>query len=456
MNCSRPLDQAWTICPYCETEVPGRGARRAHAAGVARPSRSRAERSPPPYERDRSPPRRRRAGAGSRRRRRHPRPSAAAERRAAERRASASPAGRRPRPAPVGPFPRPRPPEQRMTMDRTLILVKPDAFARWLTRRDHRPLRAQGPAHRRPAHMTVTRELAEHHYAEHAERPFFGELVEFITSGPLVAMVLEGDEASSAARQVIGATNPLEAAPGSIRGDFAICRSARTWCTARTRRSRPRARRRCSSETSRSCPGRRRARWSSPPARPSGGRSCERLGVAFTVRVPDVAERAAAARRRSWRSRTRCARRVPCSGRAPRRRCSACDTWSSSTGAIYGKPADEVRGARRRCGARRAHARGGQRAGAAGGEERRAGRARARRSRFRRARRARCSTGTWPPGSGGGEPAATRSRVPGERVGAPARAATRRTSSACRWRRCSTSARSCWAAGPPEAARSMR
>ena len=70
--------------------------------------------------------------------------------------------------------------------------------------------------------LTVTRELAEQHYAEHAERPFFGELVEFITSGPLMALVFEGDEAIRAARQVIGATNPLEAATGSIRGDFAI------------------------------------------------------------------------------------------------------------------------------------------------------------------------------------------------------------------------------------------
>jgi nucleoside-diphosphate kinase len=68
----------------------------------------------------------------------------------------------------------------------------------------------------------VTRELAEQHYAEHAERPFFGELVDFITSAPIVAMVLEGEEAVKAARQVIGATNPLEAATGSIRGDFAV------------------------------------------------------------------------------------------------------------------------------------------------------------------------------------------------------------------------------------------
>ena len=68
----------------------------------------------------------------------------------------------------------------------------------------------------------MTSELAEQHYAEHAERPFFGELVEFITSGPIVAMVLEGEDAVKAARQVIGATDPLEAATGSIRGDFAV------------------------------------------------------------------------------------------------------------------------------------------------------------------------------------------------------------------------------------------
>jgi nucleoside-diphosphate kinase len=70
--------------------------------------------------------------------------------------------------------------------------------------------------------MTVDEDLAKRHYAEHEGKPFFGELVEFITSGPLVAMVLEGEQAVGAARQVIGATNPVEAAPGSIRGDYAI------------------------------------------------------------------------------------------------------------------------------------------------------------------------------------------------------------------------------------------
>jgi nucleoside-diphosphate kinase len=70
--------------------------------------------------------------------------------------------------------------------------------------------------------MQMDKDLASRHYAEHEGKPFFGELVDFITSGPLVAMVLEGYEAVVAARQVIGATNPLEATTGSIRGDFAV------------------------------------------------------------------------------------------------------------------------------------------------------------------------------------------------------------------------------------------
>ena len=107
-------------------------------------------------------------------------------------------------------------------MDRTLILVKPDAFARGLTGEIVARFERKGLTIVAMRHMTVTRELAERHYAEHAERPFFGELVDFITSGTIVAMVLEGVDAIRAARQVIGATNPLEAAPGTIRGDFAI------------------------------------------------------------------------------------------------------------------------------------------------------------------------------------------------------------------------------------------
>ena len=107
-------------------------------------------------------------------------------------------------------------------MDRTLILVKPDAFARGLTGEIIARFERKGLKLVALRGMTIGRELAEQHYAEHAERPFFGELVDFITSGPLVAMVLEGIDAVKAARQVIGATNPLEASTGSIRGDFAI------------------------------------------------------------------------------------------------------------------------------------------------------------------------------------------------------------------------------------------
>jgi nucleoside-diphosphate kinase len=107
-------------------------------------------------------------------------------------------------------------------MERTLILVKPDAFARNLTgeilaRFERKGLRLVALNQR-----SVERELAERHYAEHEGKPFYEELVTFITSGPLVAMVLEGEQAIAAARQVIGATNPLEATTGSIRGDYAI------------------------------------------------------------------------------------------------------------------------------------------------------------------------------------------------------------------------------------------
>jgi nucleoside-diphosphate kinase len=107
-------------------------------------------------------------------------------------------------------------------VERTLILVKPDAFSRGLTgeviaRFERKDLRIVALKH-----MQVERSLAEEHYAEHREKPFFGDLVDFITGGPLVALVLEGYSAIAAARQVIGATNPLEASPGSIRGDYAL------------------------------------------------------------------------------------------------------------------------------------------------------------------------------------------------------------------------------------------
>jgi len=107
-------------------------------------------------------------------------------------------------------------------MERTLILVKPDAFQRSLTGEIIARFERKGLRLIALTLMTMTVDLAERHYAEHVGKPFFEELVAFITSGPLVAMVVEGEQAVEAARQVIGATNPLQATTGSIRGDYAI------------------------------------------------------------------------------------------------------------------------------------------------------------------------------------------------------------------------------------------
>jgi nucleoside-diphosphate kinase len=107
-------------------------------------------------------------------------------------------------------------------MERTLILVKPDAFARNLTGEIIARFERKGLRLVALSLSTMTQDLAERHYAEHVGKPFFEELVTFISSGPLVAMVLEGDSAVEAARQVIGATNPLQASTGSIRGDYAV------------------------------------------------------------------------------------------------------------------------------------------------------------------------------------------------------------------------------------------
>ena len=106
-------------------------------------------------------------------------------------------------------------------MERTLILVKPDAFARGLSGEIIARFERKGLTILCARLLTVSEQLAQQHYAEHEGKPFFGELVDFITSGPLLALVFEGDHAVAAARQVIGATDPLEASPGSIRGDFA-------------------------------------------------------------------------------------------------------------------------------------------------------------------------------------------------------------------------------------------
>jgi nucleoside-diphosphate kinase len=107
-----------------------------------------------------------------------------------------------------------------MAAERTLILVKPDAFERHLTGEVIARFERKGLSLVALKQMQADEKIANEHYAEHSEKPFFGELVEFITGGPLVAMVLEGPNAIKAARQVIGATDPVEADAGSIRGTF--------------------------------------------------------------------------------------------------------------------------------------------------------------------------------------------------------------------------------------------
>ncbi len=107
-------------------------------------------------------------------------------------------------------------------MDRTLILVKPDAFARHLTGEIIARFERKGLHLAHLKLMTLDEATARRHYAEHEGKPFFDGLVGFITSGPLVAMVLEGPNAIEAARQMIGSTNGIEASPGSIRGDFCL------------------------------------------------------------------------------------------------------------------------------------------------------------------------------------------------------------------------------------------
>jgi nucleoside-diphosphate kinase len=107
-------------------------------------------------------------------------------------------------------------------MDRTLILVKPDAFERGLTGEIIARFERKGLRIVALQHMTMSADMAEQHYAEHEGKPFFGELVEFITSAPTLALVLEGESAIGVVRTTMGATNPTNAAPGTIRGDLAL------------------------------------------------------------------------------------------------------------------------------------------------------------------------------------------------------------------------------------------
>ncbi len=109
-----------------------------------------------------------------------------------------------------------------MAVERTLVLIKPDALRRGLAGEILRRLEARGLGLRAAKLVQVDRALAQQHYAEHADKPFFGELVEFITSAPTMALVVEGESAVSVVRTTMGATNPAQAAPGTIRGDLAL------------------------------------------------------------------------------------------------------------------------------------------------------------------------------------------------------------------------------------------
>ena len=107
-------------------------------------------------------------------------------------------------------------------MQETLVLIKPDGVRRQLTGEILNRYERKGLVIKALKLIDVPRELAEEHYAEHKEKPFFGELVDFITSGRVVAFVLAGKDAVVNVRNLNGATNPLDATPGSIRGDYAL------------------------------------------------------------------------------------------------------------------------------------------------------------------------------------------------------------------------------------------
>ena len=109
-----------------------------------------------------------------------------------------------------------------MAVENTYVMVKPDGVARGLVGEVISRFERKGLKLQNLAMITMDTDLAGRHYAEHTERPFFGELVDFITSGPVVAMQWSGESAVSVARTLIGVTNPAEAAPGTIRGDFGI------------------------------------------------------------------------------------------------------------------------------------------------------------------------------------------------------------------------------------------
>lgn len=107
-------------------------------------------------------------------------------------------------------------------MERTLVLVKPNGVARGLVGEVVSRLERRGFEIKAARMLVVSQDLAERHYAEHVGKPFYADLVDFITSGPVFAMVVQGPSAISVVRAMMGATNPLNAAPGTVRGDFAL------------------------------------------------------------------------------------------------------------------------------------------------------------------------------------------------------------------------------------------
>ena len=109
-----------------------------------------------------------------------------------------------------------------MAMERTYLMVKPDGVQRGLVGEIMSRFEKKGLKLVAAKLMVIPKETAENHYAEHKERPFFPSLISYITSGPVLAMVLEGENAVSVCRNMMGKTNPSESAPGTIRGDYAM------------------------------------------------------------------------------------------------------------------------------------------------------------------------------------------------------------------------------------------
>jgi nucleoside-diphosphate kinase len=108
------------------------------------------------------------------------------------------------------------------SMEKTLVLVKPDGVRRGLIGEVIKRIESNDLSITAMKMMTVTKELANEHYAEHVEKPFFDDLITFISSGPIVAMAVEGENAVSVMRKLMGATNPKDADPGTIRGDYGL------------------------------------------------------------------------------------------------------------------------------------------------------------------------------------------------------------------------------------------